>query len=1308
MSDSGPPPTEEKWAVADKSSMPNAPMPNNVTAATSEPPAQIEPHSAKETPRKIGYFELYRFATTFDKALMAVGLLMAAAAGSANPLLTIVFGNLVNSFSAPQPIVNGTAAEFEFRLHTFQDNLMSQVRENCLYFVYIALATFVTTYIYMAIFVSCGERITHHTRHAYLKAVLRQNIGWHDTEGAGEVATRITSDMLLIQEAISEKVPICFSQVFAFISAFIIAFIKSWRLTLVLMCGIPLIAGSVVIMNKVSSKYQTVILEGYSKAGTIAEEGLTAVRTVTAFNAQKKMSQRYGDLLATARNAGVRKAMVTGLGTGVMFGVIYLMYSVSFYYGSVLLLSDLIDAGTVVNVFFAVLIGAFSLAQVAPELQAIALGTGAGSKIFFTLERVPAIDTEDKGGKTIDQVAGKVEFKNVQFTYPSRPDVKILKGLDLTVEPGKTVALVGASGSGKSTIIQLLERFYDSTDGEVLFDGVNVKDLNLLWLRRQIGYVSQEPTLFEGSVAENIAHGLTGTANEHANEETKLKLIQSAAVKANAHEFIQLLPQGYNTQVGERGLLLSGGQKQRIAIARAIIKDPKVLLLDEATSALDTTSERIVQAALENASEGRTTIVIAHRLSTIKNADLIVVMARGEIIEKGTHQELIEMEGGFYAQLVNAQQLVQNEDNGQDVSDVRETLTERKEDTKKSEFIVADSIKPETVTERTGTADAEMGFKDSERPITLGHVIVEIYKLNKPELIYICVGLVASVAAGLVVPFLSIIFSSAIGAFSEPEPQRTTDAHFWAGLFVALAAVTAVSNFIQNFMFGLSNEFLTERIRKLLYTKMLRQNIAFFDQDGNTTGALTSSLATDAQKVQGASGVTLGTALQLFFTLFGGVVVGLVYGWKLALLGLCLVPVLVATSFFRLRVLKYFHDKVKKAYARSAQVATESVAAIRTVQSLTNEQKVLDGYSKLLDGPLRDGYKNAAFNTILYAAAQCTNFFGNAACFYYGGYLVAYEGYTVKTFFTVFMAVIFGSMSAGRIFAFVPDAFNAKNSAENILRIVEREPEIDSDSSEGLSVDSTNVQGLVEFKDVKFVYPTRPNVKVLRGLNISVKPGQFVALVGPSGCGKSTTIGLIERFYDPIDGFVCLDGNDIRKLNINQYRNVVGLVSQEPNLFDMSIEDNIAFGCDEQPSEERIIQAAKDANIHDFIMSLPDGYKTFVGQKGGQLSGGQKQRVAIARALVRNPRVLLLDEATSALDAESEKIVQLALDEAAKGRTTIAIAHRLSSIQHADVIYFLKDGVVAESGTHQQLYDKRGMYYELVVQQGLDGQKSEE
>ncbi|KAJ3052868.1 GTPase-activating protein, partial [Rhizoclosmatium hyalinum] len=402
-----------------------------------------------------------------------------------------------------------------------------------------------------------------------------------------------------------------------------------------------------------------------------------------------------------------------------MFGVIYLMYSVSFYYGSVLLLSDLIDAGTVVNVFFAVLIGAFSLAQVAPELQAIALGTGAGSKIFFTLERVPAIDTEDKGGKTIDQVAGKVEFKNVQFTYPSRPDVKILKGLDLTVEPGKTVALVGASGSGKSTIIQLLERFYDSTDGEVLFDGVNVKDLNLLWLRQQIGYVSQEPTLFEGSVAENIAHGLTGTANEHANEETKLKLIQSAAVKANAHEFIQLLPQGYNTQVGERGLLLSGGQKQRIAIARAIIKDPKVLLLDEATSALDTTSERIVQAALENASEGRTTIVIAHRLSTIKNADLIVVMARGEIIEKGTHQELIEMEGGFYAQLVNAQQLVQNEDNGQDVSDVRETLTERKDDTKKSEFIVTDSIKPETVTERTGPADAEMGFKDSERPITL-------------------------------------------------------------------------------------------------------------------------------------------------------------------------------------------------------------------------------------------------------------------------------------------------------------------------------------------------------------------------------------------------------------------------------------------------------------------------------------------------------------------------------------------------------------------------------------------------------------
>ncbi|KAI9344850.1 multidrug resistance protein 1 variant [Zopfochytrium polystomum] len=1057
-------------------------------------------------------------------------------------------------------------------------------------------------------------------------------------------------------------------------------------------------------MNTLTGRLQARILALYSVAGNIAEESLTSVRTVTAFNGQNKLTRLYAKELGGARTAGIRKSIVTGTGFGTLFCVIYLAYSLAFYYGSVLLETNSIDAGTVVNVMFAVLIGAFALGQIAPELQAFAFGVGAGSKIFTALDRVPPIDALNSGGKKLsaDEVKGHIVLKQVEFTYPSRPDVKILKKMDLNVEPGTTVALVGQSGSGKSTIIQLLERFYDAEAGEILFDGHNITDLNISWLRHQIGYVSQEPTLFEGSVFQNVALGLTGTLHETASREVQFELVEQACKMANAHDFILRLPQGYDTEVGERGLLLSGGQKQRIAIARAVVRNPKVLLLDEATSALDTTSERVVQAALDNASKGRTTIVIAHRLSTIRNANLIVCMARGEVVERGTHEELIRL-NGMYKGLVDAQQLIQKENEAL-VKDLSEADELQKAGGPSDDVDAADEFmtsKSDKKSLRSSVTSLKMLEERSASKMKYSYIIKQVVELNRPELKYTIPALFAAFLAGMVIPLFSIFFSSLLQAFAEEPGQREKDLHFWSSMFVVIAAYALVTNFAQNTLFGFANEYLTERVRDRLFTALLRQDIAFFDDSAHSTGQLTSSLSSDAQKVQGAAGVTLGTALQLSATLFGGLAVGFAYGWKLSLVAMVVLPVLVAAGAFRMSILTYFHEKAKKSYERSAQVATESVAAIRTVQSLTTEGRVHAGYLKLLEQPLKDGYRNAALNTILYGFAQCANFLGNALVFWYGGHLIAYDGYTVKTFFVVFMAVMFGSISAGRIFAFVPDLTKALSSAESILEILERKPDIDSDSTEGSPLTLESVKGEVEFRDVRFVYPSRPSVKVLRGLNITVKPGQFVALVGSSGSGKSTTIGLLERFYDPVSGQILIDGQDVKSLNIRQYRDVVGLVSQEPNLFDMTLEDNITFGCVEKPSREEIESAARQANIHDFIMSLPDGYKTKVGAKGGQLSGGQKQRVAIARALVRHPKVLLLDEATSALDAESEKVVQQALDAASRGRTTIAIAHRLSSIQHADVIYFLKDGRVAEAGTHQELYDKRGLYYELVIQQDL-------
>jgi len=329
-------------------------------------------------------------------------------------------------------------------------------------------------------------------------------------------------------------------------------------------------------------------------------------------------------------------------------------------------------------------------------------------------------------------------------------------------------------------------------------------------------------------------------------------------------------------------------------------------------------------------------------------------------------------------------------------------------------------------------------------------------------------------------------------------------------------------------------------------------------------------------------------------------------------------------------------------------------------------------------------------------------FFVIALVFWFGAQEVSKQVFGTTAFFVCLFSVTFGAIQAGNVFSFVPDISSAQGAGSDILRIMDSRPEIDAESTEGAVLKEAS--GHIRFEHVHFRYPTRPGVRVLRDLDLEIRPGTYVALVGASGCGKSTTIQMIERFYDPLAGRVLLDGQDISTLNVQEYRKHIALVSQEPTLYAGTIRFNILLGATKPHSEVtelEISRACQDANILDFIQSLPQGFETNVGGKGSQLSGGQKQRIAIARALLRNPKVLLLDEATSALDSNSEKVVQQALDQAAKGRTTLAIAHRLSTIQNADCIYFIKEGRVSEAGTHDQLIALKGGYYEYVQLQAL-------
>jgi ATP-binding cassette, subfamily B (MDR/TAP), member 1 len=1071
----------------------------------------------------------------------------------------------------------------------------SLLNSKVLDFVYLGIGEFVLVYAATTGYIYTGSHIAAKVREEYLKAILRQNIGYFDKLGAGEVTTRITADTNLVQDAISQKVALTITGVATFITAFIIGFIRYWKLTLICSCTVVAI---VVVMgggSKFIVKFNKKSLAAYAVGGSVAEEVLSSIRNATAFGTQDKLARQYDLHLAEAQRWGFRLKATLGVMLGFMLCFVFLNYGLAFWMGSRFLVDGSVDLSQILTIVLAIIIGAFSLGQVGPNVQAFAAGVAAASKIYATIDRVSPLDPTIDTGDRLEHVEGHVELRDIKHIYPSRAEVVVMDGVNLDVPAGKTTALVGASGSGKSTIVGLIERWYDPVGGAVFLDGHDISTLNLRWLRQQISLVQQEPILFSETITSNIRNGLIGSPFEHESEAQQQERIIRAAKMANAHDFISALPEGYDTNVGERGFLLSGGQKQRIAIARAVVSDPKILLLDEATSALDTKSEGVVQAALDEAAKGRTTIVIAHRLSTIKTADNIVVMQEGRIIEQGTHDALLE-ERGAYFNLVSAQRIGPGgKENDSEDEKEEEELT-KMQSSMTGSHIPFDPDDEKLALGKTTTSKSisskileEEGGQKKEPKYSLWTLIKFIAAFNKKEWMFMLIGLTFSIVGGGGQPTQGVFFAKVITSLARPLSQAhkiRSDVDFWCLMYLMLGFVQLLAMSTQGIAFAFCSERLIHRARDRAFRAMLRQDISFFDEEENSTGALTSFLSTEATHLAGISGVTLGTLLSVTTTLFSAIIISLAIGWKLALVTMSTIPVVLGCGFCRFWVLARFERVARGSYKKSASYACENTNAIRTVASLTREIDVYEHYHVQLVEQGRKALKSNLKNSTLYAASQSLMFLCIALGFWYGGTLIGNGQYTLFQFFIVFTEIIFTVQSAGTVFSFAGDMGKAKNAAAELKKLFDRQPKVDPWSKDGEKVE--HVDGTIEFRDVHFRYPTRPDVPVLRGLNLTVRPGQYVALVGASGCGKSTTIALMERFYDPLSGGVYVDGREISSLNVTEYRSHLALVSQEPTLYQGTIKENVLLGADEEDvSDERIIKACKDANIYDFIMSLP-------------------------------------------------------------------------------------------------------------------------
>ncbi|CAN1170921.1 ABC transporter B family member 19 [Linum perenne] len=1217
--------------------------------------------------KTVSFGELLRYADGVDWMLMGLGTLGSVVHGMAQPVGYLLLGKALNAFGS----------------NINDDLAMVKALDKVVPFVwYMAIATFPAGILEIGCWMYSSERQLARWRIEYLKAVLRQEVGAFDTDlTTGKIITGVTNHMTIIQDAIGEKLGHFLSSFATFFCGVLIAAVSSWEVSLLTLMVVPMILGIGATYTKKMNAISSSKMVYLSSATSMVEETITQIKTVFAFVGETRAVKGFSDCITQQLSLSKVEALTKGIGTGMFQAVTFCSWAIIIWVGAFVVTSGRSSGGDVIAAVMSILFGAISLTYAAPDMQVFNQAMVAGTEIVQVIERKPLITSPDsKEAKTLDKVDGNIEVRDVHFAYPSRPDTMVLKGFSLLIPAGKMVALVGSSGCGKSTIISLVARFYDPLRGDILIDNHNIKDLELSSLRSKIGAVSQEPSLFAGTIMDNLRVG---------NMEAEDQQIIEAAKMANSDSFISQLPNQYSTQVGQRGVQLSGGQKQRIAIARAILKDPPILLLDEATSALDSESERLVQDALEKAMQGRTVILIAHRMSTIINADIIAVVENGQVSETGTHHSLMQT-NTFYNSLCTMQNLK---------PDDADSRTEESDET----------IGP--IQQGTFPADhqdqSEVAYKpssptpvqDMKKVAKKRHNFFRIwYGFRKREMVQTAVGSFAAAFSGISKPFFGFYIITVGVAYYHGHAKRKVGKY--SIIFSMIGLISLFSHTLQHYLFGVVGERAMTNLRSALYSGVLKNELGWFEKPDNTISSLTSRIIHDTSTVKIIISDRMSVIVQCVSSILIATVVSMWVDWRMALVAWAVMPCHFIGGLIQAKSAQGFSGDSAATHRELVSLTSESTSNIRTVASFCYEPHILAKAKSSLKHPMKMVRNQSIKFGLIQGVSLCLWNIAHAVALWYTTRLVERGQSSFKDGIRAYQIFSLTVPSITELWTLIPAVVSAMNVLAPAFETLDRKTEIEPDQPKA---DEFKLrEGRVEFQNIKFNYPLRPEVTVLNNFSLQIEPGLKVALVGPSGAGKSSVLALLLRFYDPLQGNVMIDGKNIKEYNLRMLRRQIGLVQQEPLLFSYSIRDNIKYG-NEEASEAEVVQVSREANIHGFVSNLPDGYDTVVGDRGCQLSGGQKQRIAIARTLLKRPAILLLDEATSALDTESERSIVNALESISEnndiGRITqITVAHRLSTIRKSDSIVVMDKGEIVEMGTHSSLLASSGGVYSRLYE----------